>query len=598
MTNDNLEGTALEIARVAYRGIRKDTPEWQRCMEAAKAIHTGEEPIFVGLHNAASLAFDKAAEFNRNFPIGTDGTINGQPTRVEKEALVFPHARNGEDVMAWFAFLGWKQIDGFKKAEQSITLAQELVSIAKQAQNQGKVELAEHLYKAAINADPSYWHTYNELGALYNFTERHHQAILQYTKALEYAPNSGEVLSNRGMCYRAIGEPELALADCKEALRWLPGHSLITLNMAGVLDDLNMVDECLEIVRDHVRLNPENPNIQYNLALLLLSDMRFAEGWRQYDWRLRQPTATAHYEHYNIPRWNGETLTNKRVLVWAEQGVGDEIITASMLPDLLNMGAHVTLLASSRLMPLFERSFPYIRVLQRPDNTRPEAYRRELLPRYLVNAEISDGEFDYQMSQVDLGMAFRTKLADFQRRDFLTADHRRRAEYRAGVRLAAPDAKLIVGISWNSHRNIRIGKLKGMSLEQMLPLLKTPGVAFVNLQYGDTTAEREKIFNDHGIKILDLGVDPLQSMDDFAALVDAMDCVVTVSNTAAHIAGGLGVKTFLLTPEGPGRLWYHFRSIDYSPWYINVELIRQTGSSLWALAIDRAAFKVASLVSE
>lgn len=594
VVTEQLEATALEIARV-FGGVAKDSAEWDRCLHVAETILSGKTPLVEMRRSFAALAFEKAAEFNRNFPIGTDGTIDGRPTRVEKDALVFPHARHGETVMAWFAGLGWKEIDGFKKAEQAVTLAQELVGIGKQAQNQGKIELAEHLYRAAIGADPDYWHTYNELGALYNFTERHEQAIHEYTKALNYAPHSGEILSNRAMSYRAIGKPLLALTDCKEALRWLPGHSLISLNMAGVMDDLNMVDDCLEIVRDHVRRNPENPNVQYNLALLLLSDGRFDEGWEQYDWRLKQPTASAHYEHFDIPRWRGEDLTGKSILIWAEQGLGDEIMTASMFGDVMSRAAQVTVFASRRLVPLFKRSFPDMKVMQRCDNTRPEAYRRERLPEYMLPLDFDAKNYNFQASQADLGRYLRRSFGSFPRRQFLAADKERVAAHVAELRARAPEARFFVGISWNSHRNIRIGKLKGVKLSQFLPILQTPGIAFVNLQYGDTTGERAEIEREYGIKILDLGVDPLSDMDEFAAVTAAVDAVVTVSNTAAHVSGALGIKTFVLTPEGPGRLWYHFRRLYYSPWYYDVTLIRQTASSLWAEAIEHTKILLSEL---
>jgi hypothetical protein len=226
------------------------------------------------------------------------------------------------------------------------------------------------------------------------------------------------------------------------------------------------------------------------------------------------------------------------------------------------------------------RSFPQAKV----------APRQEPLPKAATAADI-----DCQMSLSDLGRAFRRSFEDFPRRDrLLTADAARRDALRARYAARQPGAP-IVGLSWSSKHNPEVGWLKSMGLSDLDPILRTPGVTFVNLQYGDWRAALAETKERTGVEILDdPDIDPLVDMDAFAAQVAAMDLVVSVSNTTVHVAGALDIPTWVMAPEGRGRMWYWFRDRSDSPWYSSVRLLPQDGG--WQQVIARCAVELGDWV--
>ncbi len=589
---------ALDVGAIIYGGIMSHYgDQMSKCLQVVKTLgDAARSPISIGRYNNAQKAFEQQAEFNRKYPITTKGTVtleNGTKitTCVDAAAMVYPDSVGGEKVMAWFGNVGWRDISAFTVEESKVTTSQELTQLGQQSRARGNNDMAERLYAAAIQADDKNFHAMNELGVLYAGDQNYEFALAYYTAALDVEPHSAQVLNNRGNLYRAIGRPEEAMADFEEALRWLPGNELISLNAASVMDDVGRTDDCLKVIDEHLFRNPGKVTVQYNRALVLLGAGRFVEGWKAYDSRLWQQTANSHYEHFNIPRWDGSDLSGKTVLIWGEQGLGDEILTASMIRDVLDRGAQVTLLCSRRLEHLFIRSFPGVTIGIRSEAGLGDMFQRvPLKPQWLPKA-VRDGQFDFQMSQGDLGAAFRPSLESFPRRTFLSADQEKSADLRRACKsLCGDNTNLLVGITWNSARNLRIGKLKSIDILALAPILKTPGATFVNLQYGDCSEDLAKVQEQLGVKIINLPeINPLLNMDSYASLVAAMDLVITVSNTTAHVAGGLGIPTWVLTPEGPGRLWYWFRDIEYSPWYEKVHLFRQKATTQWESAISNVA---------
>lgn len=342
------------------------------------------------------------------------------------------------------------------------------------------------------------------------------------------------------------------------------------------LDDTKYHDAILDAYDKAIAEKPDDAGAHYNKALVMLSNRRFAEGWREWEWRLQKiKPGEVSYKHFPVPRWDGTPLDGKHVLVWLEQGIGDQILAASMMPDLIRSAASVTVKCNQRLADLFRRSFPKACVLK---------YGEEFPERYRTFA------FDCQMSVADLGAAFRNSFEDFPRR---------RRFLKAGCRLQYGDSKLKVGIAWHSRINHKVGVHKGMPLGEMLPLLHVPGVTFVSLQYGDVGAEIGEV-NGFGANLIhDQTVDPLVDMDHFAAQVAGMDHVVTISNTTAHVAGALGIPTTLLLARSTGgihsRHWYWFADIDYSPVYPSVSIIRQERPGEWWKPVRTAAQRIVEL---
>ena len=457
--------------------------------------------------------------------------------------------------------------------------AEGLHQIATLRYRAGQSEDALRLYDEALAADPAYWHVYNGKGLTLASLNRFDEAIASYRRGLDFNPRSGEMYNNLGTSLRCLGRAAEALPYYRQAMELLPGTASIRLNEASALDESGHTESALRAFDELISQNPEYVDGRHSRSQILLSVGRFEEGWKEFVWRFKRPAANARHDIFPQPVWKGENLGSKSILVWTEQGIGDELLTASMIPDAIHTAKHVTLLCSERLLPLMRRSFPEITV----------DHRAEPLP-----ACATDPEVDLQMSLSELGLAFRCSFSDFpQRQSFLTADRNRRDALRAKYQAHRPGTRL-VGISWMSQKNYEVGWLKSQNLLSWAPILSTPGILFVNLQYGNRQQELKNVSEQLGIEILhDKDVDPLVDMDGFAAQVAAMDLVVSVSNTTVHTAGALGVPAWVLTAKGRGRFWYWFRGKPDCPWYPSVHFLTQEKEGDWNPVLNRCAIDLA-----
>jgi hypothetical protein len=275
------------------------------------------------------------------------------------------------------------------------------------------------------------------------------------------------------------------------------------------------------------------------------------------------------------PVWNGEYV-NGTLLVWAEQGLGDEILYGGMLPDLIKRANSVVVEVEPRLVKLFARSFAAVRVIGRGEKAPDENVKA-------------------QIAMASLGQYLRPDLQNFVRPPptYLAADRELTKRLR---RRLSPAGELVIGLSWIS-KNPSVGKLKTALLSDFEPLLRESGCRFVDLQYGDTRADREMLKEKTGLTVERLeDVDNTNDLDALAALISACDLVLTVSNTTAHLAGALGKPTWVFAPHGHAKFWYWFKDRSDSPWYPHVRIRRQGQGQPWAETIASAAGEISAFV--
>jgi ADP-heptose:LPS heptosyltransferase len=240
------------------------------------------------------------------------------------------------------------------------------------------------------------------------------------------------------------------------------------------------------------------------------------------------------------------------LLVWGEQGIGDVILFASMLPDLAAKGMRLTLEVDPRLVPLFQRSFPSVSVIARTDS-------------------VPAGTFDAQVNIGRLGLFLRPDRASFARqKPFLTPDPARVAAFKA--RYAALHRGPKIGIAWRSSSPSY--RRKSIGIEAWAPLLARQDLCFVSLQYGEVAEDLRLAKDKLGAAIIhDTSVDTWGDLDGLAAQIAALDAVVSVSNLNVHIAGALGVRTHALLTSN--ALWYWTHNAAVTPWYGSLRLWRQ-----------------------
>ena len=233
-----------------------------------------------------------------------------------------------------------------------------------------------------------------------------------------------------------------------------------------------------------------------------------------------------------------------------------------MLDDLAGCADELVVQVEPRLVPLFARSFRDARVVP------------------YVPDKLYGGRIDAQSALVALGPHLRRSKEAFPRRDrgHLVADATRAQVLRQRL---ASDGRKIIGLSWTS-RNKTIGSFKSARLCDLVSVLRLRGCRFLDLQYGDTQADREEVEREFGIQVERLSdIDTTNDIDGLAALMTACDAVVSVSNTNAHLAGALGRPTWVMVPLGHAKIWYWFRDEPDSPWYPKVRVRRQGLGQTW-----------------
>lgn len=312
-----------------------------------------------------------------------------------------------------------------------------------------------------------------------------------------------------------------------------------------------------------LELRPSDPAANFYLAQLYLALGNFKDGWPKYESRWLVGECQSRRLKTLKPIWNGEAFDG-RLYVWAEQGIGDQILHASMFENLNTYAQKIIISTEKKLLKIFQRSFPNLHFIDKNEN-------------------LDEAEYDQQIPMASLGQYFRKEIKFFKREQsqYLRANPLRKIAVKAGK-------KVVCGIAWNSA-NAFIGKHKSMALMDLTSILQVPRVDFINLQYGDTKQEidlvNEKLLvNVHNRADIDLYND----IDGVLSLVDACDIVITTSNSIAHVSGAMGKETILLLPFSVGKFWYWHELNGSSLWYPTVKIFKQLKQGDWSDPVIQA----------
>ena len=330
---------------------------------------------------------------------------------------------------------------------------------------------------------------------------------------------------------------------------------------------------CIDAVE---RIEPANLGLRVFTGILHLLHERYAEGWAGYRYRFLMESNDQRLLPF--PRWQGEDLAGKTILVLAEQGLGDQVMFASCLPDLLaRRPAKVVLEAHARVAKTLARSFPAVEVIASGQNKHLDWYDPAQAPDCYVHI-------------ADLPYFFRRRKEDFPaHRGYLVADPQRVAHWRE--RLRAADARPKIGISWRGGLQKTRQRVRSLELKGLLPLLDQPDLCFVNLQYGEVTAEIEGFRAETGLTLLHYP-EAIADLDEFAALIGALDLVITVCNTTVHYTGALGRPCWVLAPHIPE--WRYGLAGEAMRWYPSVRMYRQSAADDWAGVLARVRADLAA----
>lgn len=437
---------------------------------------------------------------------------------------------------------------------------------------QGKAVQAVDYLTRALEINPASTGARSDLGAAFMELNNFTAAEENYRQAIALRPSFLPAHINLGKCLREQHKHEDAVALFRSALGLDAHYDEAAIGLALTLSDLGQTDEAIHVLDTFLSSHGEHIESHQNKALILLRAGRLAEGFEEYAWRLYPTKLGVPRRPFTAPTWQGDDLGDRKLLVWLEQGVGDEIMALGLWDTLFHSdkAPQIILECDQRLVRLAARSFPNIRVVERQDPAVVET----------KNAHVACPAWS-------AAPFLRSDFSLFpDRPQYLVAEPAAVASLRERYEGLA-QGKTIVGLSWSSRG--RSGRQKTPPLETWASLLKDNSLFFVSLQYAPPDGDIDQLADLAGRPIyVDPHVDIAHDIDMNAAQISALDGVVTISNSTAHLAGALGVPVATLVPNSYGGFWYWFRERTDSPWYPSMKLCRQNRPGDWLSAVSAA----------
>lgn len=438
----------------------------------------------------------------------------------------------------------------------------------------GELRRAEKALRLAMAERPKHPETLYNLARVVMDAESSSVAAAEaetlLATVLDLQPDNVSAHRNLGVLHLKSHNPDKAQEALERAIQLDPGAAETWCDLGLAYSQTDNDDKSERAFDQALSLDPGHARARHNLGHLKLRQSRFAEGWRDYEARLLDPQAAFQHRPFDYPVWQGEDLAGKTLLVCCEQGLGDQILHASIIPDLIMCAGHVVVECEPRLVDLFRRSFPDVTVLPKT------------VPPHL---DVARTQPDVQVSSGSLGLWLRQGVPDFpSRQSYLVGE----------VRAHKPSQRELrprIGVSWKSARaSVGTQKSTDISVDWAPVFQAFPDAEYVSVQYGDVQADLSALLQTHGVTVDEnTGVDVTLDIDGLASCLSSLDLLITTSNTTAHLAGALGVPVWCLVPRGPGRLWYWFDGEQSSLWYASMTLYWQKSAGIWKDVFEQVA---------
>lgn len=398
------------------------------------------------------------------------------------------------------------------------------------------------------------------IGSAYSRAERYAIAQAVFERITRINPRRHEAWSNLGMCLQANDE-SIKARECFKRAFDLESRASYAANLATTCITDGQFAEATRWAKKALDLSPGDSGALSAMGFAQLATGDWQHGWDNYEHclggKFRKEIKLG-----SEPRWDGTPV--ERLFIYGEQGLGDEIMYASMIPDALTRAKHITLECDKRLEGLFQRSFPDVEV---------KGTRRG------DQAWAAGRGFDAGCAGASLARFFRRDRSECPKTPYLIADPERRLQWRT---LFDSWGKPVIGIAWTGGRANTMRSRRNVTLDAFRPLIKSrPDAIFVSLQYKD--ADQEIAATGLPVRHLARAVQS-PDYDDTAAFVAELDEIVGVHTTVHHLAGAMGKPSTILVPEK--TLWSYALG-DSLPWYKSQVFHRQRKSESWKDCIAR-----------
>jgi tetratricopeptide (TPR) repeat protein len=443
-------------------------------------------------------------------------------------------------------------------------------NLAHALQRLGRMEEAEAHARRALQSNPGDGNAYYNLGLALLAQDRFKEAEEAFLRGLQFRPDLAAAYHDLAGVYKIWGRLDDALVCLDRAIQLNPRAFNSHNNRGAIYEELGRLDEALAEYQRATELNPDDKAGQWNAALTYLRQGILDKGWEAHD--LRIPLGIVH-DRFPYANWDGAPLADKSLLVFAEQGVGDELCYASCIPDVIEQARHVVIECDARLAPLYARSFPKATVFGTRD-------------RMDISWLLTAPKIDVQSPVGSLPRYVRPTLDHFPAQPaYLFADPARVEYWRS--RMALLGAGLKVGICWRS------GVTKGERHKQYSQLtewgniFQVPGVQFVNLQYDECSEELRAAEEMFGIQIANFTeLNMKNELDETAALITALDLVISAGTAVSEMSGALGVESYRLDVYGKPM---DALGTGRSPWHPTMRLFGQSTVGDWSTPLALAA---------
>ena len=482
--------------------------------------------------------------------------------------------------------------------------------IAIRLEADGKIKESEDILRGILDIDPNHFNALNRLGAILTSKKEYYEALYRFDRALKVKPDSAMVVSNKGMILGELGHTEESEEEFRKALEIEPWNHVFWNNLSVTLERLQKYDEALvavdkglSLLEPHetsatmlldkgvilqrlnrypqaiachtqaLEINPDKPEPHYNLAICKLITGDLLGGFKEYEWRSKVDAEKENTMVFTIgsgkPRWTGEDISDKSIIIHAEQGLGDTIQFLRYLPMVIARAKTVYLLVHTPLMALAQERFGNQVTLINPKDPYPP--------------------HDYVCAIMSLPYAFKTTSGTIPPPWQIPIDHL--DVNRRSWDINGPSG-LKVGICWSGNWKQKNDFRRSVAFKDFKELLDVDGVAFFSLQKEirqEDEAEVSECKAIHQLKIGDFG--------DTAAIMSLLDLVITVDTSVGHLAGTLGVPTWILVPAlGFNWVWMQYRKD--SPWYKSVRLFRQDKKAEWTTVLQKIKNELTNLASK
>ena len=400
------------------------------------------------------------------------------------------------------------------------------------------------------------------IGLVYAQKKNFSLAKSYYYESIKLNNNNSDTYTLLGDSFLAVGDLHNAKLNYEKSLHVMPNNKMALNNLASLYYFKGETLKAENIYKSSLKYNEKNYEAHYNLGQCQLLQTNFLDGWINYEFRWLASQFNSNKLTTSLPIFKLNNNDNKKnLLIWTEQGIGDQILFLRFLRDLEPYINDLFIKIDPRLHQIIKRLYPKINFLNKRNKSTNDV-------------------INYQIPLGDLGKLFVKDISYLikNNKSYLTSDYSITNELKNSFKTRK---KFICGLSWIS-KNEDIGDKKSISLEILKPILSINNIEFLDLQYNDTSDEKNRFFKSSGIKINKIEkIDNYNDLNGITSLIDICDFVITVSNTNAHISGALGKDTFLLLPKGKGKLWYWSSHKDRCFWYNSIQIIEQKNLDSW-----------------